>query len=193
MLPTDKMSHISSLDDRLFFHTAPLICKDHDLGISQHLYIVSDDSIREGDWITDGKYIEKAIEADYLVSKKIIATTDPSLTKEMYCVSSGWYNEPLPRPSNDFIKKYCEIGGIDEIMVEYESHTDNMPAEEDMDLPWRAYIDYRPKVAPDGTISIKPCKTMWTRDEVIHLLYEHTAYMLDGGSADLEEWIEKNL
>ena len=28
----------------------------------------------------------------------------------------------LPRLSNEFIKKYCELGGIDQVLVEYQEY-----------------------------------------------------------------------
>ena len=66
--------------------------------------------------------------------KKIIASTDSSLN--------------LPKLSNDFIKKYCEVGGIDEIMIEYETgYTQQQYSEIDLQFE-------RPKVNSNNEISI---------------------------------------
>lgn len=89
----------------------------------QHLYILSDEEIKEGDWfLMNGcierqcKFIENYLIVDttegrhhYSVCKKIITSTDKSLN--------------LPEPSTSFIQKYIEEynkgNKIEDIMVEY--------------------------------------------------------------------------
>lgn len=96
---------------------------------TQHLYILSDDEIENGNYILSFYKEDKRIKPfineviinednqiycikDIKLSKqyydtyKIIATTDPKLN--------------LPKPSKAFIKKYCDKGGIDEIKVRYK-------------------------------------------------------------------------
>ena len=86
---------------------------------SYHLYIISDDEIKEGDWcVTNLNKMEKfnspwkgEIEISYKQeTRKIIASTDSSLN--------------LPNISEEFIKLYIEKynsgNPIDEIEVEYE-------------------------------------------------------------------------
>ena len=113
---------------------------------NQHLYIISDDKIKEGDW-----YIELDInslplsikKADYNKTnefslkpysdycKKIIATTDTSLNKKHNCdCGATTYEgcsqclEILPQPSQQFIEKYIEEYNkgniIKDVLVEYE-------------------------------------------------------------------------
>jgi len=84
---------------------------------------------------------------------KIIASTDPSLN--------------LPRPSDSFIKKYCELGGFDNVMVEYEQVYEDQ-LEGGVFVPRSA--GYRLKVAPDNTISIKGVKNMWNREDIKKLV-----------------------
>lgn len=88
----------------------------------QHLYILSDDEIKVGDWLLTASEhqepfkVENDLHADnirvtnkHVVAtpfRKIIASTNPSLN--------------LPSPSQAFIEKYCEVGGIDEVLVQYE-------------------------------------------------------------------------
>ena len=101
----------------------------------QHLYIISDDEIKEGDWCiidnnkvgkrtnkqtypncTDGEshlcyyYIINGEERSYHVShcKKIIATTDTSLEPINLYGNSGLFKTKLPQPSEQFIQKYIE-------------------------------------------------------------------------------------
>ncbi len=106
--------------------------------IKQHLYIISDDEIKEGDWClidnnkvgkrtnkqvypnsADGEshlcyyYTINGEEIGYHVShcKKIISTTDTSLEifdKELSDMHSVKVNILLPEPSQQFIQKYIE-------------------------------------------------------------------------------------
>ena len=109
--------------------------------IVQHLYILSDDEIKEGDWyLLDDNTINKA-SANLRYKnheKKIIASTDSSLK--------------LPRPSNEFNKKYCEEGGINEVLVEYMDYKLNNEIQEVL------------KVAPDNTITIYPIKETFSKE-----------------------------
>ena len=86
----------------------------------KHLYILSDDEIKEEDYVVlgDGKTLKRMYTKDVLdwansyssATKKIIASTDTSLG--------------LPSPSEDFILKfiaeYNKNTPITEVMVEYE-------------------------------------------------------------------------
>src|SRR5690606_18946949 len=110
--------------------------------IFQHLYILSNEEIKEGDWcILDLGIFNKPVKVisvreDNPIFKvkidggiarleklrKIIATTDSSLNEQDRFNGKSW-EKLLPRPSNEFLKKYCELGGIDEVLVEYEEDT----------------------------------------------------------------------
>jgi hypothetical protein len=113
LLHTDKESNlfIGDLSSQLHYNYSI----EKGKSINQHLYILSNEEIKEGDWAydkvlniifqtdkyTDLKYVNQTDNV-----KKIIATTDSSLTKEMYCVSSGKYQEPLPQIPQQFIEYY---------------------------------------------------------------------------------------
>ena len=115
----------------------------------QHLYITSDDEIKEGDWYFDGTdFIHKKSKHNNTLvdgnkqAKKIIATTDTSLLIDTYINQgdtvkgdliikrgSDYTTElrgkiNLPQPSQQFIQKYIEEYNkgniITEVMVEYE-------------------------------------------------------------------------
>ena len=121
LLPTNNEGLIQSVNGELFL--ADKLVKSCGIQISNHFYVLSDDEIKVGDWtLTNPKgnnesrpfkvdnggtctSIEYANERyksyNYL---KVIASTDPSLN--------------LPSPSKAFIQKYCNKGGIDEVMVD---------------------------------------------------------------------------
>ncbi len=118
----------------------------------QHLYILSNEEIKKGEYVyTNSPSVLKSHQ-DFPLNhyakkdfKKVIATTDESLN--------------LPRPSDSFIKKYCELGGIDEVLVDYEENWVN-------DYMDAGYYEYKLKVAPDNTITIHPIKSTYTREEI---------------------------
>lgn len=155
-----------------------------------HLYFLSDEEIKEGDWFydtllyTSQKCSKNQIVGD-LRGKKIIATTDESLV--------------LPRPSDSFIKAYCEQGGIDEVLVEYEID-DTMSMLDISDYyPLGESYYCKLKVAPDNTISIKPVKNSWIREEVVALCKKAykdsntTGLSEQGLENEANKWINQNL
>ena len=100
--------------------------------IKQHLYIISDDEIKKGDYIycTITNAIEIAkYNHDYLIRdwKKVIATTDTSLyihQKETVSLPERVFY--LPQPSQQFIQKFVEEYNkgniITDVMVEYVNY-----------------------------------------------------------------------
>lgn len=105
-------------------------------------------------------------------SKKIVASTDESLVIDTFInqgdsvqgdiVIRRNSNIPtrlkgkisLPRPSNEFLKKYCELGGIDKVLIDYKINN-TLGADP-------VYFPDEPqhilKIAPDNTISIYTIK-----------------------------------
>lgn len=98
------------------------------LSEEQHLYITTDDEIKEGDWFVaiDSSIQQAKSNYEKLPSdRKIIATTDPELTvlKDVGDeFEVRWEEVRIAQPSKDFIEKYCKVGGIDEVDVEYNPH-----------------------------------------------------------------------
>jgi hypothetical protein len=156
-----------------------------------HLYITSDDKIKEGDWyLTDNNKVLQCTKTIFgLVyadndhgrqikhCRKIIATTDPSLG--------------LPQPSESFIKAYIEAYNngnvIEDILIEVYK-------EEDYEYSYHYHIDLKLK---DSNIIIRKVKDSWNRDEVQQLLSDLSADLyhkrIGNGLAAIEKWIEENL
>lgn len=170
--------------------------KSSHLNEFDHLYVISDEEIKEGDWFYYKHFgediIDKTNENTDLVNlnnpdkyfKKIIASTDKSLE--------------LPQIPQQFIEQYIESynknNNIDKVMVEYEN----------------GYIDNRPvskgilKVNPDNTINIKlKQKDIYSKEEVIKILHDFATsdelnHIIDGYYYGVQEdvtknWIKKNL
>jgi hypothetical protein len=133
MLPTNEEAIsfsqicIDRDDNSMFVSRINTNINDFPNFVPQHLYIVSNDEIKKGDYYlsfdTEGQiYHEKPVKAWCPKPfsnhcKKIIATTNHLISKPVqYDIEN---REAYPRPSNEFIKQFCEKGGIFEVMVEY--------------------------------------------------------------------------
>lgn len=164
MLPV-KRGNIIKKWDKLYYagnDTEPVTAGS---AVNQALYILSDDIIESGDWVCAfDEFIGKFGSFKYSYTnkcKKIIATTDRSLKIEVDRpqIHQGveWgsekIEESLPSPSQGFVQKYTDKGGIDNILVEYESIL--------------SYPFEQVKVSSDDTITIKPVKTKWNKEEVL--------------------------
>lgn len=118
---------------------------------------------------TTGKYYE------------IIATNDESLK--------------LPRLSSEFLKKFCELNGIWEVLVEYEEIVD---IEHGVVGELVNHI-HKLRVALDNTITIKPVQEekLYNRNEVENLLFkyaeEHALTSTKGEIDEFNKWIKENL
>lgn len=169
-----------------------------------HLYIISDDEIKESDYVYDS-YKDSVYQATKVVIhnmksldyeqylKKIIATTDTSL-KEKLTFGGKNIKIVLPQPSQQFIKKYIESYNkseiITDVLVKYEG---------DYDEHYKAWYaeTVQPKVNPiDNTITIKKLKNNWNREEVIELIKEWRR--ISGENRILtkntfDKWISDNL
>jgi hypothetical protein len=173
MLPTEKASHIfynisynnGKVIDKSLFYDDIRKNKGNYYGVQikpQHLYGLSDEKPKENDWCYD-KFLGllfqfKTGEAniDYIKKyiKKVIWTTDDSIFP--VCDDKCAKHECVctyPRPSKEFLKKFCELGGIDKVLVEYEIYWNRNT---DRNIPTKADLDEVLKVAPDNTVTIYP-------------------------------------
>lgn len=84
-LPTDKESRIAMVENKLRIYSSDF--GNTDVHKAQHLYILSDDEVKEGDWVFDlvCKTLWKAKnqQSNTKGFKKIIGTTNPELTKKI--------------------------------------------------------------------------------------------------------------
>lgn len=197
--------------------------------IAQHLYIISDDEIKEGDYfINEQPYnklslwkCEDGIIPKSLNPRKVIATTDPNLQYRCNCCFGtgiieeepcrtciGGYTGKLPQPSKAFIEKYCKVGGIDEVMVDYQNfyvkgnYTNTCVIcgktfNETDKLGFVCPDHILPIVSKDNTITIHSIKDSWNREEVERLLCKYRMFL---GASDNHftlgkhnEWIADNL
>jgi hypothetical protein len=106
---------------------------------NQHLHVISDDIIKEGDWYLEPGVDLRPTKCEKLSEltkedRKIIATTDKSLQfhtdyhgEVTIDETKKCYGYSLPQPSLQFIKKYIEFYNrgeiITDVLVEYEIDT----------------------------------------------------------------------
>jgi hypothetical protein len=174
---------------------------------TQHIYILSDEVIKEGDWYywSVTNTIQKAVKdsLDRLPktsdgSKKIIATTDKSLkipTENPALHHIGINEKLLPQPSQSFIEKFVEEYNkgniITDVLVEYEAMNTTIVN--------RTYNDFEPKInTKDNTITIRKVKDSWSREELLHIVecaWNGGAFWGSSkpNSHYFNKWIEENL
>lgn len=93
---------------------------------SQHVYLTTDEEIKEGDWFISNRDIyqyegDKIPEILKLGYRKIVATTDTSLLEHDDTVPYPKTRPALPQIPQEFLKEYCEAGGkIEEVEIKYE-------------------------------------------------------------------------
>lgn len=170
---------------------------------SQHLYILSDDKIKEGDWVIeyqkgDEQGTVQQIKNEYVlapdIQKKIVATTDRSIRRDSSVVS---VNNPrhvfkvghIPESFiQSYIKAYNEDKPITEVDLEMEDYlTEELAIK-------GSFTNYRIKTRHNNTVIVHQSK-MYARDEVIKLCQQaYTFGLMDQDDPiDIDEWIQNNL
>lgn len=162
---------------------------------SNHLYITSDEEIKEGDWLFfwNNKELDSYKPEQYQPNKghvlnngvrKIVATTDKSLNVIQEDKDPrDWGYPQLPESFiQAYIKAYNEGKPITEVDLE-------------MDNTWGTVTkdDWRIKTRPDNTVIVHQSK-MYSRDEVIRLLDKAVDETDEIGQwRDRDKWIQDNL
>ena len=153
----------------------------------QHLYFTSDEDIKIDDWVTDGYSVWQWKDNSSLLGRrKIIASTNESLG--------------LPSPSQAFIQKYCEQGGINKVLVEYVNTCDVKRgdcccSEQDIDCQNHSL---KLKIDSHNTISTFPIKDNSEHIYHINQLVNHLCSKIDKKTIDIvrkesTNWINENL
>jgi len=182
----------------------------------QHLYIINDDKIENGDWyyhpVIKGNSIVQYFEEKHfsndssislanLKAKKIISTTNSlkigasgiNLKQSIY----------LPQPSQQFIEKYIEEYNkgniITDVLVEYEEITD---IEVRYKHPFGDIAkeigtgNYKLKIDSKNNITIRKQKDSFSREEVenlLHSLYSFCTTDCSYDGVEFDKWIKNIL
>jgi hypothetical protein len=159
-----------------YYRGQQVLAKDD---LQQHLYLISDDEIKEGDWCyyKNGSLegivqIKDGAMPKTMIRRKIIATTDESLGlvyDESTLPATKIRDYYLPQIPESFIqayiKAYNERSPITEIAVEYEELARAIGKNVDTEGFSKEHIKYTIKTRSDNTVIIHQAK-LYTRDEV---------------------------
>ncbi len=174
MIPTNKREmHLLGLDDTVnLLYVKP---QNHlSDWIPQHLYVTSDEKIKEGDWFIQlgTPFINKATKHTIKILndgingkdwRKIIATTDKSLTVQINNPKKVQNRifKPLPQIPFDFIELYAEKynsnNQIINLLVEY--------IYEETDELSYCFVNH-PVLDEENRIKIKLIKDTWNKEEL---------------------------
>jgi hypothetical protein len=207
MLPTQNINRLLYLSTDV----SPSLLSNW-RGEAQELYITSDDEIKKGDWFINLQHNkiyqcepkpffgEIWVNQNKDICKKIIATTDTSLTVMLpHDVLIG---SRLPQPSQQFIEKYIESYNkgeiITDVLVEYEYYDVNFSVDGVKTSTVFGHYE-RLKINPDNTITIKELKDTRNNKEIKELcLKAFNAgfdFCMDTFEIhpDSNKWIDENL
>ena len=193
ILPTERESNIvlSTTNKNIYHVSSPKSNSELMGATNQHLYFTSDEKPKVGDWCvyfgTDIMKHDNNEVWDKDKCRKIIGTTDTKLKLGICedCKQDKDYRHffikctcSLPQPSQAFIEKYCKIGGIDEVLVEYEYNEDSLAIYHE-EINHRGHSDINLeddislKVNSQNEITIHPIKTSWGREEHLKDIKEY--------------------
>lgn len=166
----------------------------------QHLYITSDEEIKEGGWYyypnilgasgiqqcESKEHLEELVTTKYKGFRKIIASTDSNLHLPIYNDGKADIELPLSQLPQQFLEMFCKKGGISEVEVEFGRTMDGTPTYNKL------------KVNPDNTINIREIKEkVYSKVDLETKLFElaeHYAMTSSKGEIDdFNEWIKINL
>lgn len=147
-------------------------------GTQKHLYFTTDEKIVEGDWCIDLISVQLGGQPRLVRASREFARDTPAGEDAFKIVASTDKSLGLPQPSQAFIEKYVELGGIDEVDLEYEEYRAMLGVDIDDNTkinysePW-----YEIKVdSTNNTVIIHSIKDSWSREELTDILQ---VYRLD--------------
>jgi hypothetical protein len=205
MLPTNGKAILGlglSKQGKLIQYDLPVDIENDQYFQKQHLYILSDNEIKEGDWYYDeeNNIIDQLHKNELPMSydEKVITSTDSSLLQLKSYKSGANINMSLPSIPQSFIdlfvSEYNKGNKIEEVMVKYIHDNGETFVPMNTLYLW---------LNTDNTINIKSVKNSWTREEVTILLLNFGTdlitwakeYIKDPDIKDFKQmdWIENNL
>jgi hypothetical protein len=178
MLPTEKVSSIFDKKGKLEYNLNPPLHGIRDLGWKyQHLYITSDDKLKEGDWYYDTNHNVIGIyDSSAQKGLKIVATTDKSLSKGIRSV----VKIQLPQIPESFISVYIKSYNDGKAITKVDL---DMQEEWDFDKPLgnsQFATKFTIKTNPDNTVIVhSKDEKEYSRDEVSLKLEEFGNFIRD--------------
>jgi hypothetical protein len=205
MLATDKEVEKGLWKRENYLFNNILLGPVHSNEKYQHLYILSDEEIKEGDLKFDTFHKEicevKSLNSVSKYDKKIISTTDKSLSIESKLpLSEGRTFIKLPQIPQSFIEYFVEQYNkgnvIGKVLVEYiDNGEEDWIGDDYHGEPfWNEKIEL--KINPDNTINTYIIKDVFTRQELEHFfkwMKDRRVYLDTNGCIEYKISFEKEL
>lgn len=197
MLPTENKAPLY-LNDHTLYTSNRLNIENVRFDKYQHLYFTSEEEIKVGDYaIGVDKMVYQLKEGEFPMKadRKIIATTDESLTEWTGMNADSPEYRPLPKPSymflNSFIEDHNKADPITDVLIEYVFVRTPSQIFYANEVP---YGYHKPIVnSKDNTITVKPIKNLFTRKELETLCSKAFVDGRYGYHADSDSWIKSNI
>lgn len=188
---------------------------------NRHLYILSDEEIKEDDWVL---YTNPNFKRSFIVkisdinhdkfdykretldireipiswAKKIIATTDKSLSPRIHkgetvdeSYPKEFRNSILPQSSQSFIQKYVEEYNKGNIITEVMVEYERYL--DQISFDYEIHVTKLKINLKDNTISVRKIKDSWSREEIIELFIQCNRDLRLLRHEDVCEWIKQNI
>jgi hypothetical protein len=199
ILPTDKPSRLVKIKDNLFYTTTENIPG----GVYQHIYITSDEEIKEGDWYcSPNGIVSKHNGTEKLPDNwnKIILTTDQDLIKNgVQAIDDEFLEWFVKNPSCQEVK-VADYGNVlfdDKVFHMYKIIIPKEEPKQETTLEEAAKRIYGTDESKDVEyyafiLGAKwQAERMYSEEEVLDILYKHTEDLLAGKKVTLEEWFKE--
>ena len=190
ILPTDKPSRLYKQTGALSLDTISDTSKDG-ISINQHIYITSNEEIKEGDWCIDKHNVVYKQETDKIFTKfngvkKIILTTDQDLIKDgVQAIDDEFLEWFVKNPSCEFVE-VIEIKDTDGKAVSHRFISALIPKEEPINHPNSLSNSLNNKVNKQ--------ERSYSEEEVIafgEFIFKHTLLAHSKGVKNLFEQFKK--
>jgi hypothetical protein len=142
LLPTEKPSRLSFVKDRSSDVKDKLVLfnTEGEGSMTHHIYITSDDEIKEGDWVIN-PYTEYPYKADYKVVENFKQTKDFHIKKIILTTDQDLIADGVQVIDDTFLEWFVKNPNCEEVEVEIETTSIQLPqqqlSENSYDLAFR--------------------------------------------------------
>lgn len=171
----------------------------------QHLYFTINEEIKPGEWYimeydNHLEVVQNTSNKKFGGKPKIIVTTDKSLTFDKQKTTHVVTDHPLPYPSEEIIKEYCDSGGnLDTVEIEYI--TTGKIIKQSFPKSVRNRLEIKTNTNNQAFISF--VKKYFTKEEVLDLCedyhdmlisnYDQTQCPIKNEKSIINNWKKENL
>jgi len=164
---------------------------------TQHLYFLSDEDIKKGDWYVQGTLKQATKELEGHILYKVVASTDKSLklfSAMSLNLETPIYNHPFPQINEAFqrvwVDEYNAGTPIEWVNLEYNIVYENSHQSDENGSHQNRHLEL--KLRADNTVIVRTIKQLFTREEM-KAMYKATCERLTNSYLSYDiEWFDKN-